>query len=446
LHLAPLLVPWVLALTGCRLSYELLDNSDGSLGGAGSGPSSVGGTSAGSGPGLGGAGDPGDGGTGGDAATGGTSTSGGASTGGVAASGGGDGGGTGGVGSGGAGSGGAGSGGTSGSGGSGGSLPIDFPISTTADENDAGATVGDPGQTGLSLREAITLANSTPGSQTIGLDSGTYVLDSVLPLISEGLILAGGNAILDFSAASTATPCLQTNTSDVSIQEVEIRNCQGEAVYMGGTSATGLEVLRSSFHDNGAGVMAHGMGTLIEGNLFTGSGTSGVALYGTDAQVRDNEIFDSGSQGIYLSAGADGVVLMGNLLVRSDIGIGFGNLSGATLWFNTVHASSGFGVSIGLANTIDFRNNIVTSSGTWGLNAADARFSVISHNLLFGNVSGGCNSCTPGAPYLTTDPLYENAGADDYSLGVGSPATDAGVDVGEPYGGTAPDLGYLQSN
>jgi len=440
LHLAPLIVPVTLGLAGCRLSYELLGGTDGSFGGAGPGPSSVGGTSAGSGSGLGGADDPGDGGTGGDSETGGSASTGGAGAGGAASAGGGSGASTGGASTGGASSGGA------SSGGSGGSLPIDLPITTTADEDDSGATVGSPGQTGLSLREAVTLANSTPGAQTIALDSATYALAAVLPVITEGLTLSGGNAILDFTAAPTATPCLQTNTSDVSIQDVEISNCKGEAIYMGGSGATGLEVRRSTFHDNGSGVTAYGTGTLIEGNLITGSGTSGLAIYGSDAQIRDNEIFDSGTHGIYLGGAADGVVLIGNLLVRSNIGISFGGLSGASVWFNTVDASAGFGISVGLANTIDFRNNVVTGSGTWGLNATDARFAVITHNLLFGNVSGGCNSCTPGAPYLTTDPLYANPGADDYSLGVGSPAIDAGVDVGEVYGGTAPDLGYLQAN
>jgi len=329
-------------------------------------------------------------------------------------------------------------------------------VTTTADEDDPGATVGSPGQTGLSLREALDLANTTPGSQTIGLETATtYGLDAVLPLITEGMILAGEGASLDFSMAGTATPCINTNASDVTIQDLEISACNGEPIFMSNIASTGLEVLRCYIHDNGEGVTLAGTGTLIQGNRITNSGGTGLSINGPNAQIRDNEIFDSSTYGIYLANAASGFVLVGNLVVRSDVGLQLGvGVSGATLWFNTVEGSSGYGLSVGLASGLDFRNNIVTGGGSWALNATDARFTVITHNLLFGNASGGCNNCTPGAPYLTSDPQYANAGADDYSLGPTSPALNAGVDVGEDrngasagnYDGAAPDLGYLEAN
>jgi len=416
--------------------------SGGGGSGSGTGGSASGGASSG-GAGSGGAssGGAGSGGAGSGGASSGGASSGGASSGGAS--------------SGGAGSGGAGSGGA-GSGGSGGSLVIDYPVTTTADEDDPGATVGSPGQTGLSLREAMDLANGTPGSQTIGLDSGsTYPLDDSLPIVTEGLVLAGQGASLDFSPASGASPCLHLDASDVSIQDLEISGCNGEPVYSNDGAATGLELLRCYIHDSGQGVSLAGTGTLIQGNRMTNSGTTGLTILGPSAQIRDNEILDSSTYGIYLSNASSGFVLVGNLVVRSDVGLNLGvGVSGGTLWFNTVEGSSGFGISVGLASGLDFRNNIVTGGGSWGLNATDARFTVITHNLLFGNASGGCNNCTPGAPYLTSDPQYANAGADDYSLGPTSPALNAGVDVGEDrngasggnYDGAAPDLGYLEAN
>ena len=42
------------------------------------------------------------------------------------------------------------------------------------------------------------------------------------------------------------------------------------------------------------------------------------------------------------------------------------------------------------------------------------------------------------------DPLFTNPGADDFTLQLGSPAIDAGVDVGLPYLGSAPDLGAFE--
>jgi len=457
------------ALTGCRLSYELFD-PDGSLGGAGSdgasggsdgssdgsgaGPAvgSGGTTSGGSGGAGTGGGSGGNDGAGGDPTTGGAgsggASSGGASTGGAS---------SGGASSGGAGSGGSSSGGTSsggsGSGGSGGSVPIDYPVTTTADENDPGATPADPGQTGLSLREAINLANVTPGSQTIGLEpSSDLTLGSVLPTITGSIILVGESASLDFSAASSAAACLHSDASEVSIRDVEISGCNGEPVYLADDAATGLELIGSYIHDNGQPVSVYGTESLILGNYIASSGGAGLACYGSSPQIRDNRILDIDTDGIFLHAAASGAVLVGNLVVRADVGISLGSLTGATMWFNTIEASAGTGVSVGQASQIDFRNNIVTGSGTFGLNAADNRFTSITHNLLFQNASGDCNSCTPGAPYLTADPLYVNPGADDYTLSSTSPAVDAGVAVGEDrngagageYDGLGPDLGFIE--
>jgi len=444
LRLAQLVVPATLGLTACRFSYELLDRANGSFGGAG--PDGL----AGAGPGAGatssdgfagaGAGSSGGSGTGGSAGGG---SSGGTSSGGA---------GSGGTSSGGSSTGGSGSGGT-GSGGSGGTLVIDYAVTTTADEDDAGATVASPGQSGLSLREAIKLANSAPGGQTIGLNPGsTLTMASVLPIITDAFTLSGEGAILDFSLASTAVPCIHGDASDVSIRDVEVAGCTGEPIYLTDVAATGLEVLGCYVHDCGQPVSVFGVGSLVADNVIERSGAAGLSIFGPSAQVRDNRIVDADSNGIYLSGAASGALLVGNLVVRSDVGISLGNLSGATFWFNTVVDSGGFGISIGLGSGIDFRNNIVTGSGTWGLNAADNRFDSITHNLLFQNTSGDCNSCTPGAPYLTSDPLYVNAAADDYSLQASSPAIDAGVDVGADrngsgaaaFDGAAPDLGHIE--
>ena len=42
-----------------------------------------------------------------------------------------------------------------------------FIVTTDIDENDGGATVANPGGQGLSLREAIALANAAPGADEI---------------------------------------------------------------------------------------------------------------------------------------------------------------------------------------------------------------------------------------------------------------------------------------
>ena len=47
-----------------------------------------------------------------------------------------------------------------------------FIVTTLADENDAGATAANPGSSGLSLREALTLTNANFDSDTITFAAG----------------------------------------------------------------------------------------------------------------------------------------------------------------------------------------------------------------------------------------------------------------------------------
>ncbi|HEX5498218.1 MAG TPA: choice-of-anchor Q domain-containing protein, partial [Thermomicrobiales bacterium] len=77
-----------------------------------------------------------------------------------------------------------------------------FVVTTLADENDAGATVANPGETGLSLREALVLANQDPTSpDTITFDpsligGNTPGHDGVLTL-SQGELSVAGNVIIE---------------------------------------------------------------------------------------------------------------------------------------------------------------------------------------------------------------------------------------------------------
>jgi hypothetical protein len=55
-----------------------------------------------------------------------------------------------------------------------------------------------------------------------------------------------------------------------------------------------------------------------------------------------------------------------------------------------------------------------------------------------------CYTTKSGANDVTSDPLFENAGADDYRLSSGSPCIDEGTDLGFDYTGTAPDMGAFE--
>jgi hypothetical protein len=74
------------------------------------------------------------------------------------------------------------------------------------------------------------------------------------------------------------------------------------------------------------------------------------------------------------------------------------------------------------------------------------------HNLfnreqagMFGNTWDTIASMTPNEDHsVIGDPLFVDPDNGDYRLREGSPAIDAGVDVGLPYLGDAPDIGAFE--
>ena len=95
--------------------------------------------------------------------------------------------------------------------------------------------------------------------------------------------------------------------------------------------------------------------------------------------------------------------------------------------------------------TTEFKNNIITNVGVTGngiysTNTNFAHTNNIVHTANpFGNCAGGA-----GAFETTVNPLLVNPGAWDYRLQATSPAIDAGINVGLPFEGLAPDLGAYE--
>ncbi len=100
----------------------------------------------------------------------------------------------------------------------------------------------------------------------------------------------------------------------------------------------------------------------------------------------------------------------------------------------------------GNINGLYIRNNIATGfSGSWVLaNAAPVQSNVlITHNDAYQN--GSNNPSWPGSTVnnnITANPLFVGSGF--YTLQATSPCIDAGINVGIPFNGAAPDMGYAE--
>ena len=98
------------------------------------------------------------------------------------------------------------------------------------------------------------------------------------------------------------------------------------------------------------------------------------------------------------------------------------------------------------------QNNIAMNFASgWLVTSFPITNLVISHNDAFGNGGDNAPVFTAGAPpgaviesNISADPLFGSAA--DHTLQAGSPAVDAGVDIGMSFLGAAPDLGALESH
>ena len=139
-------------------------------------------------------------------------------------------------------------------------------------------------------------------------------------------------------------------------------------------------------------------------------------------------------------------------------------ISNMQIYNNTIVAKPGDPSWVGLdfssqsngnATGMHIRNNIVTGfSGPWiqgtsGTGNTNINGMTLTHNDLFNNGNGNAPSWPGGNPAnytfnnnISVNPLFVGSGF--YTLQATSPCIDAGVNVGIPFNGAAPDMGYAE--
>ncbi len=299
-------------------------------------------------------------------------------------------------------------------------------ITTPNDEGDSGATPGSPGGAGFSLREAIIYSNNTAGKQVISFSAGLFAFVNVnLPVIfdSVDLVGVGKGSGIDGSGLGSNRNCLNIQGSNVRVMNLEIFGCPENAVQLQNNDNN--SVLGCYLHDVGGGGIftASSGGHVLSGNEISGTSTFGISVNSGSTNVTWNNLHD-------------------NLRIAA---------TGVSAAHNTVVLTSGNALTV-TGSSLDLRNNIFAKAGDFGISASQSAFTQLAFNLAFGNGSGASSSCTLGTGSLTVDPLFVSEAAQDFRLSSGSPAIDAGMDLGYDvngtragsFDGTAPDLGYFE--
>ncbi len=213
----------------------------------------------------------------------------------------------------------------------------------------------------------------------------------------------------------------------------------GAHVSIGATGTN--EILNVKIHGGGTagfcgfacasyGVYIEGPNNLVDGcEIFDTSG-AGIQIYNADGDPPDNNVVrNTRIHDITRAGNLDevwGILVAGNnnqLVNNLVFGINVGNANPANagiaigdgrsnnkLWNNTIYGNRNTGVYVGTGDSNEVRNTIVYfSTGTDLIDTGSG--TIDDHNL------------------IGTDPLFVDAGGDDFHLQAGSPAIDAGATI-----------------
>ena len=270
----------------------------------------------------------------------------------------------------------------------------------------------------------------------------------------DGLVLDGSRG----STGKTGGLRFINGTGNV-FENGEIRNTYGDNsndTFHGMLGLQNFTVRGTYFHDIGvddvngscsscyAYAIYAGSNNLIEHNEFRRASKGGWAIH------------------FWTSSGLPGIhdnIVRNNLFVDSGGVLVCGSTGSNNQWYNNVLWRLGFSVSSYATSPMEihcntnkiYNNTIVAGNGNpngaiWIRdNGNDVRNNIIYANtnntIKVDETPNTLTANTLGSP----NPLFTNQSGGDFHLLAGSPAIDAGVNVGLPYNGSAPDRGAYET-
>ncbi len=219
-----------------------------------------------------------------------------------------------------------------------------------------------------------------------------------------------------------------------------------------------------STNDHGIYVLS-GSNTMVRNNYISGAPAYGIHIYDedngytphiSDVTVENNTVIGSFHRsGIIVSikpssdqsVRVQNVTIRNNILVnnyQSGIALGDGRLRNIKI-YNNVFYNNKTGISIFASNidSLNIINNSFSSNQSYHIdNTSDINDLVVTNNLYFDPEFAG--SHINDAKPVFDDPGFVDPSHLDFHLLATSHAIDAGIDVGIPYNGNAPDIGAFE--
>ena len=281
------------------------------------------------------------------------------------------------------------------------------------------------------------------------------------PTIAHIALRAGSHHVritrLTFDGSLSTNPdCIKIENNDsgtsnnIEISYNELKRCQWQGMLIGGED---YKVIGNFIHNTGGrregdhGIYAWGRRWLISNNVITDSAAFGIEFWPglEDSTISHNTIVATGGSAIMLSGSGnpDG----------SDYGSSMPGTARNNLFVNNIFAFE--------TNTVPSYNAGCSIITYWG--GSTGSNNIVRNNLMYGNAlgnlncPGGSNGLTIESNNIVADPLFVNRGPNapdvtssgtsngypllvnppsgyittrDLHLKVGSPAIDAGINVG----------------
>ena len=212
--------------------------------------------------------------------------------------------------------------------------------------------------------------------------------------------------------------------------------------YISGTTGPGIYIHDESLSVYPAGAALSGYNNVvIAGNIMKGSVMSSGLVLSTGSNFAVQNITINNN------------VSSGNHANGFDIETGLG----VKIFNNTIYGNDADGILVAYPASsqmigVQIENNILDDACTKQCSSHrhievtnPGLFGLVVMNNLYWPPSIGSTNAADSRP-LFADPVFTNAASGDFTLQVGSPAIDAGVLVGLPFNGSAPDLGAFESS